>query len=115
MQNSLNTTSGGGTQTTTQNPQTATSGSNLTSSQSNLQSSQVNLFNSTSARGVSLAPSALPAVSLPASSSTPSSSVVPAVKPHHANGVLLAIVLVILVMAIASFWKITLAAKSTTD
>jgi hypothetical protein len=114
MQNSLSASSSGGTQTTTQNPQAATSDSNLTSGQSNLQAPQINLFNSTN--GISLKPtSASAAVTLQSTKSTGSTEPLKVIRHHHVNGVLLAIVIVVFVAAITTFWQTFASAKSTTD
>ncbi len=114
MQNSLDTSSGGGTQAVTQNPQSATSDNSLSGNQGNLQSSSVNLLNGTN--GVTLNPTSLPTVPLNSSTTTSPSSLVTTPPKHHSvNAILLAIVIVIFVAAIAIFWKTTLAAKNTTE
>ena len=115
MQIALNTATGGGTQSTTQDPQMATSDNSLSStSQGSLQSSSsINLFNS--ANGVSLKPSALSTVKLQASQTSSTNQPVKTVSHHHVNGVLLGIVLAVFVIAIVTFWQTTLAAKSTTE
>jgi hypothetical protein len=115
MSNSLNTTSSGGSQTTTQNPQTATNDPNLTSSQSNLQSSQVNLLNSSYSTGVALGQASPSTVNLQASTTSVTPRSTPTVTDHHVNGVLLGLVIALFVVAMAIFWRTTLAAKSTTE
>jgi hypothetical protein len=114
MQDSLNTTNGGGTQGTTQDPQSATSDSSLNpTSQGNLQSGTINLFNG--GNGVSLKPASLSTVNINASTSAKIQPVTTPVKHHSVNSLLLGIVIVVFVAAMVSFWRTTLAAKNTTE
>lgn len=114
MQGSLNTATGGGTQSTTQNPQSATQDSSLTANASNLQSGSINLLTGTN--GVTLNPTSLPSVALQSSTvTTKPAAPISTSKPHHVNGILLAIVIAVFLAAMATFWKTTIAAKSTTE
>ena len=112
MQNSLGSSSSAGNQVNTKNPQAATTNNSLNAAQANLQSSQVNLFNQTN--GISLSPTALPAVSLPAATAAipkPQTKI----EQHNVNFFLLGLVIAIFVVAIFIFWRMTISAKNTTD
>jgi hypothetical protein len=111
----LSAASSSGTQSATQDPQTSTSGQLGGTTSSSVQpGSSVNLFSGQS--GVSLNPTSLSTVNLNSDSSATTTTTVasPAVLKHNPNTVLLGLMVILVVLAIAIFWKFTSSAKNTT-
>ncbi|HXR49626.1 MAG TPA: hypothetical protein VN778_01210 [Verrucomicrobiae bacterium] len=108
----LSTTTGSGTQTTTQSPQASTGTTGTTESSSSVQPGTATSLLS-SQNGMPLHASALTTVNLTGATQAQTSQAAPPSK-HHINGGLLGISLALFVIAIALFWFTSRPVKSTT-
>jgi hypothetical protein len=107
----LNTTSGSGTQATTQSPQSAGAATATTNSNAVQPGTASDLLRSNN--GVELKSTPLTTVSLGAKSST-STAQPPVTNQHHINPVLGVFSVALFILAIVLFWLTSRSAKNTT-
>src|SRR5665213_1338151 len=109
----LSTTTGSGTQGTTQNPQTASQQSTTPANQtSNVQPSAPNTY-LTNVGGVPLQPTGGESISLASTTATTTTPTKLTVH-HHPNGALLGFSGLLFVIAMVLFWSTSRTAKNTT-